>query len=67
MKALKKGQKVFRIKFDADGCATNSEEQGFVVADQKDGGAWATVLVQFDESEAEDAYRIELRADGEVL
>ena len=66
MNALVKGQKVYRIKFDADGLMTQTEEEGVVLADQAEGGAWASVQVSFN-GESYDAHRIELRAEGEVL
>lgn len=64
--ALVKGEKVFRIAFDADGRMLATEEEGVVVADQTEGGAWATVEVVFNDIR-QFAHRIELRAEGEVL
>jgi hypothetical protein len=66
MNALVKGQKVYRIKFDADGLMTQTEEEGVVLADQIEGGAWALVQVAFN-GESYEAHRVELRAEGEVL
>lgn len=66
MNALVKGQKVYRIKFDLDGQMTQTEEEGVVLADQTEGGAWASVSVSFN-GEPYEANRIELRAEGEVL
>lgn len=66
MDALVKGQEVYRIAFDSEGRMLNTEEKGVVVADQTEGGAWATVEVVFNDIR-QFTYRIELRAEGEVL
>jgi hypothetical protein len=66
MDALVTGQKVYRIAFDQEGRMLPTEEQGVVVADPTEGGAWATVEVVFNDIR-EFTYRIELRAEGEVL
>jgi hypothetical protein len=66
MDALVKGQTVYRIAFDLEGRMLNTEEKGIVVAEQTEGGAWATVEVVFNDIR-EFTHRIELRAEGEVL
>jgi hypothetical protein len=66
MDALVTGQKVYRIAFDQEGRMLSTEEQGVVVADQTEGGAWATVEVVFNDIR-QFTHRIELRAEGEVL
>ena len=65
---LKAGQKVYRLtEREQDSRWTvQGEEQGVVLADQVDDGAWAEVQCVFGDIIAIE-YRVDLRAEGEEL
>ena len=65
---LKAGQKVYRLteREQDSRWKVQGEEQGVVLADQVEDGAWAEVQCVFGDTIAIE-YRVDLRAEGEVI